>query len=71
MKKVRVAVIKDTIAESKTGKPCYKPDLTVGVHYKEGDKLIHPISVHLTGKDKGKPKVAEIEVTILEKGIDF
>jgi len=68
MKKVRVAVIKDTIAESKTGKPYYKPDLTVGVHYKEGDKLIHPIPID---KREKKPKVTEVEVTILEKGVDF
>jgi len=68
MKKVRVAVIRDTIAESKTGKPCYKPDLLVGVHYKEGDKLIHPIPID---KREKKPKVTEVEVMILEKGVDF
>jgi len=62
MKKVKLKVIGD----GSYANP-YRADVKLGVTHNVGDIILHNIEVD----EKGKPKKAEVEVIIYEKGVDF
>jgi len=59
-------IIRSIVGKGTHDKP-YTCDVELGVTHKAGDIIISEIEVD----KRGKPKVTEIEVIILEKGVDF
>jgi len=62
MKKLKLSII-----GTGTHDNAYRANYRLGETHKEGDVIIASIPTD----EKGKPKVREVEVTILEKGVDL